>query len=77
VGGISEISLARHIGIYVATRWWQRLDGKNHASLAPLQPLYSGQILILLYLVLCTMNFYLVYRGVKKLKEQLMASQIH
>jgi hypothetical protein len=24
MGGISEISLARHIGICVATRWWQR-----------------------------------------------------
>jgi hypothetical protein len=32
VGGISEISLARHIGICVATRWWQRFDGKNHAK---------------------------------------------
>jgi hypothetical protein len=33
MGGISEISLARHIGICVATRWWQRFDGKNHAKL--------------------------------------------
>jgi hypothetical protein len=30
MGGISEISLPRHIGICVATRWWQRFDGKNH-----------------------------------------------
>jgi hypothetical protein len=33
MGGISEISPARHIGICVATRWWQRFDGKNHAKL--------------------------------------------
>jgi hypothetical protein len=33
MGGISEILLARHTGIYVATRWWQRFDGKNHAKL--------------------------------------------
>jgi hypothetical protein len=33
MGEISEISLARHIGICVAARRWQRFDGKNHAKL--------------------------------------------
>jgi hypothetical protein len=32
VSVISKISLARHIGIFVATRWWQLFDGKNHAK---------------------------------------------
>jgi argonaute-like protein implicated in RNA metabolism and viral defense len=32
MGAISEISLARPIGIGVAKRWWQRFDGKNHVK---------------------------------------------
>jgi hypothetical protein len=37
MGGISEISLARHIGICVATRWWQQVDEKKHAKFKKVQ----------------------------------------
>jgi hypothetical protein len=37
LAGISEISLARHIGIGVATRCWQRFDGKKHAKFKKVQ----------------------------------------